>query len=74
VIPYDQILAIDDAGDPLFEGVTLYCAYDADRPFLRNSHAKVKPNGSRYRSIFVGIDDPRRVEVFSDDLRRKLES
>jgi hypothetical protein len=73
VIPYDQILAIDDAGDQLFEGVTLYCAYDADRPFLRNSHAKVKPNSSHYRSIFVSVDDQRRVAVFSDDLRRKLE-
>jgi hypothetical protein len=73
VIPYDQILAIDDSGDQLFEGITLYCTYDGDRPFLRNSHAILKPNSSRYRSMLVAVDDPRRVAAFSDDLRRKLD-
>ncbi len=69
VIPYDRIVAIDEAGDEFFEGPQVYCQFIDGVPFT-GTNALVDPV-ERFgaRGIWVGDDDEGRIEKFAPEMR-----
>lgn len=72
VIPFENILDVDELGDEVFEEAHVHIAFDPESGPFTGFYSKVNPSSSYdRRKIDVDSDDEGRIKKFSEEFRSR---
>jgi hypothetical protein len=70
LIHFDDVIAIDEKGDEMFEGFQLYVDWNSDRLFFYNVFADLEDENRKL--IEESIEIQNRIKYFPNNFRRKI--